>query len=128
MSNDPYIVGIVPGDNNHYGSALYAEPCYDINQFQCPHYHTDDLWHLKYRADEVEEFAEALSFLHDHSLTAKVHHYCEAGMLEVSYKEDIKKLEDCMWAAGMMKEVSVCRLEQANSLAHIEVGVAELRL
>ena len=32
-------------------------------------------------------------------------------MLEVSYKADIKKLEDRMWAAGTMKEASVCHLE-----------------
>ena len=92
-----------------------------------PHYHTDDLWHLKYGADEAEEFDKALSFLHDRSLTAEVHHYCEAGMLEASYKADIKKLEDHMWATGMMKEVSVRRLERANALACIEVGVTELR-
>ena len=48
-------------------------------------------------------------------------------MLEASYKADIKKLEDRMWAAGTMKEASVCRLERANTLAHIEVGVAELQ-
>ena len=83
--------------------------------------------HLKYGADEAEEFNEALSFLHDQSLTAKVHHYREARMLEVSYKVDIKKLEDRMWAAGTMKEASVRRLERANALARIEVGVAELR-
>ena len=48
-------------------------------------------------------------------------------MLEASYKVDIKKLEDRMWAAGTMKEASVHRLERANALARIEVGVAELR-
>ena len=48
-------------------------------------------------------------------------------MLEASYKVDIKKLEDCMWAAGMMKEASVRHLERANALVRIEVGVAELR-
>ena len=48
-------------------------------------------------------------------------------MLEASYKADIKKLEDRMWAAGTMKEASVRRLERANALARIEVGVAELR-
>ena len=127
MSNNPYVIGIVPGDNNHYGLALHTEPCYDIDQLQCPRYHTDDLWHLKYRADKAEEFDEALSFLHDHSLTAEVHHYHKARMLEASYKADIKKLEDCMWAAGTMKEASVCCLEQANALAHIKVGVAELK-
>ena len=111
ISNDLYVIGIVPGDDNHYGSALHAEPCYDIDQFQHPQYHTDDLWHLKYRADEMEEFNKALSFLHDCSLTAEVHHYCKVRMLEVSYKADIKKLEDHMWAAGMMKEASVCHLE-----------------
>ena len=127
MSNDPYIISIVPGDDNHYGLALHAEPCYDIDQFQCPCYHTNDLWHLKYGVDEAEEFDEALSFLHDHLLTAEVHRYHEAGMLEVSYKADIKKLEDRMWAAGTMKEASVRHLERANALAHIEVSVAELR-
>ena len=127
MSNDPYVIGIVPGDDNHYGSALHAEPCYDIDQFQRPRYHTDDLWRLKYGADEAEEFDEALAFLHDRSLTAEVHRYREAGMLEASYKVDIKKLEDRMWAAGTMKEASVRRLERANALAQIEVGVAELR-
>ena len=126
MSNDPYIISIVPGDNNHYGSVLHAEPSYDIDQFQHPHYGTDDLWCLKYGANEVEEFNEALNFLHDCSLTAEVHWYCEARMLEASYKADIKKLEDRMWAAGTMKEASVRRLEQANALARIEVGVAEL--
>ena len=113
--------------SNHYGSALHAEPCYDIDQFQHPRYHTDDLWHLKYGADEAEEFDEALAFLHDCSLTAEVHRYREAGMLEASYKADIKKLEDRMWAAGTMKEASVRRLERANALVRIEVGVAELR-
>ena len=111
MSNNPYVIGIIPGDDNHYGSALYAEPSYNINQFQRPHYGMDNLWHLKYGANEVEEFDEALSFLHDCSLTVEVHHYCKAGMLEAKYKEDIKKLEDGMWAAGMMKEASVCHLE-----------------
>ena len=48
-------------------------------------------------------------------------------MLEASYKADIKKLEDRMWAAGTMKEASVHRLEHANALAHIKVGVAEPR-
>ena len=127
MSNDPYVIGIVPGDNNHYGSALHTEPCYDINQFQRPRYHTNNLWCLKYGADEAKEFDDALSFLHDQSLTAEVHRYREAGMLEASYKADIKKLEDRMWAAGTMKEASVRRLEQANTLASIEVSVAELR-
>ena len=111
MSNDPYVIGIVLGDDNHYGSALHAEPCYDIDQFQCPCYHTDDLWRLKYGANEAEEFDEALSFLHDRSLTAEVHRYREARMLEASYKADIKKLEDCMWAVGTMKEASVHHLE-----------------
>ena len=127
MSNDPYVIRIVPGDDNHYGSALHAEPCYDIDQFQCPRYHTNDLWCLKYGADEAEEFNEALAFLHDQLLTAEVHRYHEAGMLEASYKADIKKLEDHMWAAGTMKEASVHRLERANALACIEVGVTELR-
>ena len=127
MSNDLYVIGIIPGDDNHYGLPLHVEPWYNINQFQRPRYHTDDLWHLKYRADEAEEFDKALSFLHNHSLTAEVHRYREAGMLEVSYKADIKKLEDRMWAAGMMKEASVCHLERANALARIEVGVAKLR-
>ena len=48
-------------------------------------------------------------------------------MLEVSYKADIKKLEDRMWATGTMKEASVHRLERANTLARIKGGVAELR-
>ena len=48
-------------------------------------------------------------------------------MLEASYKADIKKLEDRMWAAGTMKEASVHCLEHANALACIEVGVTELR-
>ena len=48
-------------------------------------------------------------------------------MLEASYKVDIKKLEDHMWATGTMKEASVHRLEHANALAHIKVGVVELR-
>ena len=65
MSNDPYVISIVPRDDNHYGSALHTEPCYDINQFQHPRYHADDLWRLKYGADEAEEFDNALSFLHD---------------------------------------------------------------
>ena len=103
--------GIIPGDDNHYGLALHAEPCYDIDQFQRPCYHTNDLWCLKYGADEAEEFDDTLSFLHNCSLTTKVHRYCEAGMLEASYKVDIKKLEDHMWAMGMMKEVSVHHLE-----------------
>ena len=127
MSNNLYVIGIVPRDDNHYGSALHAEPCYNIDQFQCPRYHTDDLWRLKYGADEAEEFDEALSFLHDRSLTAEVHHYHEARMLEASYKADIKKLEDHMWAMGTMKEASVHHLECANALARIKVGVMELR-
>ena len=65
MSNDLYVIGIVPGDDNHYGSPLHAEPSYDIDQFQRPRYHTNDLWHLKYGADKAEEFDNALSFLHD---------------------------------------------------------------
>ena len=126
MSNNPYIISIIPGNDNHYGSALHVEPSYSINQFQCPHYGTDDLWCLKYGANEAKEFDESLSFLHDRLLMAEVHQYHEAGMLEANYKADTKKLEDCMWAAGIMKEASVQCLEPANALAHIKVGVAEL--
>ena len=127
MSNDPYVISIIPGNNNHYGSVLHAKPSYDIDQFQHPHYGMDNLWHLKYRVDEAEEFNNALAFLHDHLLTAEVHCYHKAGMLEASYKEDIKKLENRMWAARTMKEASVCHLEHANALARIEVGVAKLK-
>ena len=57
----------------------------------------------------------------------EVHHYCKAWMLEASYKEDIKRLENHMWAVGTMKEASVHRLKHANAWARIEVGVAELK-
>ena len=84
MSNDPYVISIIPGDNNHYGSVLHAKPSYDIDQFQRPCYGMDNLWHLKYGVDEAEEFNNALAFLHDHLLTAEVHCYRKAGMLEAS--------------------------------------------
>ena len=65
MSNDPYVISIILGDDNHYSSVLHTKPSYNINQFQHPHYGIDDLWHLKYGADEAKEFDNTLSFLHN---------------------------------------------------------------
>ena len=124
MDVNPYVIGILPNDTNHYGGPLQAAPSYDGGEL--PRYAADDLWRFKYRADEVEKFDTALEFLHDQSLTAEVKRYRETSLLTTRYQQEIRKIEERLYKAGQLKDGCVRRLEAANALSRIEAAVEEL--
>ena len=109
---------------SQYGGPLYAFS--DHDQGECPWYAQDDLWHFKYGANERERFDNALEHIHNLSLTAEVAHFCEASCLFFIYQEEVHKIEECMWEAGQLKDVSAHRLEGANALHRIKAAAEEL--
>ena len=113
MGPDPHVIGILPGDRSQYGGPLYAIP--DHKWGERPQYAQDDLWHFKYGTDKREHFDNALEYIHNLSLTAKVTHFHEASRLFFIYQEGVHKIEEHMWEAGQLKDASVCRLEGANT-------------
>ena len=124
MGPDPHVIGIIPGDSSQYGGPLYAIP--DHDQGECPRYAQDDFWHFKFGADEFNRFESALEHIGDLSLTAEVTCYREASRLFFLYQEEIRKIEECMWQAGQLKDASGRRLEGANTLHRIEEALVDL--
>ena len=124
MGPDPHVIGIIPGDCSQYSGPLYAIP--DHGQEERPRYAHDDLWHLKYGADERARFDNALDRIHDLSLIAEVTCYREASCLFHMYQEEVRKIEERMWEAGQLQDASAQRLEGANALDRIEAAAEEL--
>ena len=86
----------------------------------------DDLWRFKYSADERAQFDNALNHIHDLLLITEVARYREASRLFHMYQEEIRKVEESMWEAGQLQDVSAQRLEGANTLDRIEAAAEEL--
>ena len=124
MGPDPYVIGIIPRDTSQYGGPLYAIP--DHDQGEHPWYAQDDFWHFKFGADDFDRFELALEHISDLSLTAEVTRYHEASCLFFQYQEEIRKIEECMWQAGQLKDASGRRLEGANALHRIEEALVDL--
>ena len=124
MGPDPHVIGIFPGDTLQYGGPLYAIP--DHNQGERPWYTQDDFWCFKFGADNFDRFESALEHIGDLSLTAEVTRYREASCLFFQYQEEIRKIEECMWQAGQLKDTSGRRLEGANALHRIEEALEDL--
>ena len=124
MGPDPHVIGIIPGDRSQYGGPLYAIP--DHGQEERPRYAHDDLWRLKYSADERARFDNALDRIHDLSLIAEVARFREVSRLFHMYQEEIRKVEERMWEAGQLQDASAWRLEGANALDRIEAAAEEL--
>jgi hypothetical protein len=80
----------------------------------------DEWWKFKALAEEADTVDGALEQLHDRSLMAKVHRFSQCNLLAIDYAEDIHKIKERMWEAGMMRDVSLRRLEGANTLAWIK--------
>ena len=104
MGPNPHVIGIIPGDRSQYRESLYTIP--DHNQGERPRYAHDNLWWFKYGTDDFDRFESALKFLHDLSLTAEVHCFCKTSRLFFQYQEDIQRLEERMWEASQLKDVS----------------------
>ena len=63
-----------------------------------------------------------LEHIHDRSLTAEVHRFRECNIMAAKYAEDIRKIEERMWEAGIMRDASIRRLEAANALGRLDAG------
>ena len=124
MGPDPHVIGIIPGDNSQYGGPLYAVPVHD--QGERPRYAQDNFWHFKLGTDDFDRFESALEHIGDLSLTAEVTRYRETSCLFFQYQEEIRKIEECLWQAGQMKDASGHRLEGANALHRIEEALVDL--
>ena len=124
MGPDPHIIGTIPGDTSQYGGPLYAVP--DHDQGAGPWYTQDNFWRFKYGADDFDWFESALEHIGDLSLTTEVTRYREASHLFFQYQEEIRKIEECMWQAGQLKDASGRRLEGANALHRIEEALVDL--
>ena len=121
---DPHVIGIILSDRSQYGGPLYAIP--DHDQGEHLRYAQDNLWHFKYGASERERFDNVLEHIHNLSLTTEVVRFHEASCLFFIYQEEVHKIEERMWEAGQLKDVSACRLEGANVLDRIEAAAEEL--
>jgi hypothetical protein len=124
ISMNPQVVGRREGDTAEYGGPLYAQLDFDV---EAPHYALDDVGRFKANASEAEEFDAALEFIHDRVLTAEVYRFRQASMVVTGYKRDIELIQECMWEAGALMEVSGRRLEGANTLSRIEDASDERR-
>ena len=124
MGPDPHVIGIIPGDNSQYGGPLYAVP--DHDQGERPQYAQDDFWRFKFGADNFDRFESALERIGDLSLTAEVTRYHKASRLFFQYQEEIRKIKNCLWEAGQLKDASGRRLEGANALHRIEEALTDL--
>ena len=124
MGPDPHVIGIIPGNRSQYGGPLHALPDHDLGEW--PRYTHDDLWRFKIGADEKVRFDNALEYIHDLLLTAEVVQFREASRLFFVYQEEIRKIEECMWEAGQLRDASTRRLEGANTLNRIEAALQEL--
>ena len=87
MGPDPHVIGIIPRDCSQYRGPLYTIP--DHNQEEHPRYMHDDLWRFKYITEKFNQFESTLEFLHDLSLTTKVHRFHKTSHLFFQYQEDI---------------------------------------
>ena len=85
----------------------------------------DDLWRLKWGADNAAIFDTSLKYLGDRSLTAEVHRFREAGRIVAQYEEDIRRLETHKWEAGCLQDASISRLESANVLEQLDRAQVE---
>ena len=124
MGPDPHVIGIIPGDKSQYGGPLYAIP--DHDQGERPRYAQDDFWRFKFGADNFDRFEFTLEHIGDLSLTAEVTRYRETSRLFFQYQEEIRKIEECLWQAGQIKDTSGRRLEGANALHQIEEALVDL--
>ena len=91
-----------------------------------PRYAQDDFWRFKYGADDFDQFEATLEHIGDLSLTAEVTRYRESSRLFFQYQEEIRKIEECLWQAGQLKDASGRRLEGANALHRIEEVLVDL--
>ena len=118
MGTDPHVIGRVQGSSTDYGAPLYAWPDYDV--LERPRYGTDDVWHLRWGVDDAAIFDASLDFLGDRTLTAEIHRFRELGCIIAELDADIAWLENRKWEAGCIQEVSICRLESANTLDRLD--------
>ena len=101
-----------------YGAPLYAQPDYDVLEHL--RYRTDDMWRLRWGADDVAIFDVSLAFLGNHTLTAEIHRFRESGQIIVELDADIERLDNRKWQVGCIQEVSICHLESANALEWLD--------
>ena len=118
MGTDPRVIGQVRGSNEDYGAPLYMQPDYEV--LKRPRYGTDNVWRLRWGADDVAIFDASLAFLGDHTLTVEIHHFQELGCIIAELDADIAWLENQKWEVGCIQEVSICRLESANTLDRLD--------
>ena len=118
MGTDPRVIGRVRGSNEDYGAPLYAQPDYDM--LEHPRYGTDDVWRLRWGADDTAIFDASLTFLGDQTLTAEIHRFRESGCIITELDTDIAWLENWKWEVGCIQEASIRRLESANALDRLD--------
>ena len=105
MGTDPCVIGQVQGSDRDYGAPLYAQP--DYNVLEHPWYSTDNMWRLRWGADDAAIFDASLTFLGDRTLMAEIHCFRESGWIIVELDADIAWLEDWKWQAGCIQEASI---------------------
>ena len=118
MGTDPRIIGRIQGSNEDYGTPLYARPDYDV--LERPRYGADDVWRLRWGADDAAIFDASLAFLGDRTLTAEIHRFRESGHIIAKLDADIQRLENWKWEVGCIQEASIRRLESANALERLD--------
>ena len=118
MGIDPRVIGRVRGSSEDYAAPLYTHP--DHTVLERPRYGMDDVWRLRWGADDAAIFDASLDFLGDRTLTAEIHRFRESGCIIVELDADIRRLENRKWEAGCILEVSIRRLESANTLERLD--------
>ena len=118
MGTDPHVIGRVWGSSEDYAAPLYAQP--DHTVLECPRYGMDDVWRLRWGADDAAIFNASLDFLGDRTLTAEIHRFQESGRIIAELDADIRRLENRKWEAGCIQEASICCLESANALERLD--------
>ena len=118
MGTDPRVIGRVRGSSTDYGAPLYAWPDYDM--LERPRYGTDDVWRLRWGADDAAIFDMSLAFLRDRTLTAEIHRFRESGRIIAELDADIAWLENQKWEVGCIQEASICCLKSANTLDRLD--------
>ena len=76
---------------------MYVQPDYTV--LERPRYSMDDVWCLRWGADDTAIFDASLTFLGDRTLTAEIHRFRESGCIIVELDADIARLENWKWEA-----------------------------
>ena len=118
MGTDPCVIGRVQGSNKDYGAPLYAQ--LDYETLEHPRYGTDNVWCLRWGADDAAIFDASLAFLGDHTWAAEVHRFRESGRIIAKLDADIQQLENQKWEVGCIQEASIRRLKSANALERLD--------